>query len=51
VTAALAVGLAVLLGLPDGIWATRQHLTFLAAVATAALASTAAAFVAQRRRA
>jgi cation:H+ antiporter len=50
-TAVWAVGLAALLGLPDDIWATQLHLTFLTAVATVALASIAAAFVAERRRA
>ncbi len=36
-------GLAVVLGLPDGIWRTSTHLVFLAAVAAVALASTLAA--------
>jgi len=38
-----AIGLAVLLGLPDGIWASTTHLAFIAAVASVALATTAAA--------
>ena len=37
------IGLAVILGLPDGIWGTSTHLVFLAAVAAVALASTLAA--------
>lgn len=49
ITAVWAVGLAVLLGLPDGIWGTGIHLTFLAAVATVALANTAAAAITERR--
>jgi cation:H+ antiporter len=40
------IGLAVVLGLPDGIWGTSTHLAFLAAVAAVTLASTlAAAFI------
>jgi hypothetical protein len=50
ITAMWAVGLAVLLGLPDGIWGTGIHLTFLAAVVTVALANTAAAAITERRR-
>ena len=46
-----AVSLAVLLGVPDGIWASEVHLAFLAAVATVALATTAAAVVTDRLRA
>ena len=38
-----AVSLAVVLGLPDGIWASATHLAFIAAVATVALVATAAA--------
>jgi len=38
-----AIGLAVVLGLPDGIWASTTHLAFIAAVASVALATTAAA--------
>jgi hypothetical protein len=38
-----AVGLAVILGVPDGIWGTATHLAFLAAVTAVALASTLAA--------
>ncbi|HTP17054.1 MAG TPA: hypothetical protein VMK13_14625, partial [Streptosporangiaceae bacterium] len=37
------IGLAAVLGLPDGIWGTGAHLVFLGAVAAVALASTAAA--------
>jgi len=40
-----AVGLAVILGVPDGIWGTATHLAFLAAVASVALVSTLAAAV------
>jgi hypothetical protein len=36
-------GLAVVLGLPDGIWGTGTHLVFLAVVAGVALVSTLAA--------
>ena len=43
------IGLAVLLGLPDGIWGTITHLVFLTAVAAAALASTLAAAFIQNR--
>ena len=42
-----ATGLAVLLGLPDGIWASRTHLTFIAAVALVAVVTTAAAVILQ----
>jgi hypothetical protein len=44
------IGLAVVLGLPDGIWGTSTHLAFLAAVAAVALASTLAAGLIQIRR-
>jgi hypothetical protein len=40
-----ATGLAVALGLPDGIWGTATHLAFLAAVAFIALTTTLAAAV------
>ena len=50
-TAGWTVVLAVLLGVPDGIWATEVHLAFLAAVVAVALANTAAAAVTDRRRA
>jgi cation:H+ antiporter len=42
-TGAWACGLAVLLGLPDGIWATATHLAFVSAVAAVAVVATAAA--------
>jgi cation:H+ antiporter len=46
VTGLWVSGLAVVLGLPDGIWATGTHLAFLAVVAGVALVSTfAAAFI------
>lgn len=44
------IGLAVVLGLPDGIWGTGTHLAFMAAVATVAVVSTAAAAVIEMRR-
>jgi cation:H+ antiporter len=37
------IGLAIVLGVPDGIWASATHLAFIAAVATVALAAVAAA--------
>ena len=37
------IGLAAVLGIPDGIWGTGTHLVFLGAVAGVALISTAAA--------
>lgn len=45
-----ATGLAVALGVPDGIWGTSTHLAFLAAVAAVAIACTAAAAAVQVRR-
>ena len=47
-TGAWAVGLAVVLGLPDRIWGTATHLAFLGAVLVVALVSTAATAVVQR---
>jgi cation:H+ antiporter len=41
--------LAVVLGLPDGIWGTRTHLAFLAAVAAVAIVSTLAAALIENR--
>jgi hypothetical protein len=43
VTGLWVTGLAVVLGLPDGIWGTGTHFIFLAAVAGVALVSTVAA--------
>ena len=44
------IGLAAVLGFPDGIWGTSTHLAFLGAVAVVALANTlAAAFVGRFR--
>jgi cation:H+ antiporter len=40
-----AISLAVVLGIPDGIWGSATHLAFLAAVAVVAAANTAAAAV------
>ena len=45
----LACVLAVLLGVPDGIWATATHLAFITAVATVAIAAAAGAAVIGRR--
>ena len=44
------IGLAAVLGLPDGIWGTGTHLQFLGAVTAVALASTAAAAFIEIRR-
>jgi cation:H+ antiporter len=49
-TSAWACCLAVVLGLPDGIWATATHFAFIAAVAIVALAACAAAAVIGRAR-
>jgi cation:H+ antiporter len=43
-------GLAVLLGVPDGIWATAAHLAFISAVAAVAAVATAAAALISRAR-
>jgi hypothetical protein len=37
------IGLAIVLGIPDGIWASATHLAFITAVASVALVTTAAA--------
>jgi cation:H+ antiporter len=42
-TGTWATGLAVVLGIPDGIWATSTHLTFITAVTCVAATTTAAA--------
>jgi len=48
---AWACGLATLLGLPDGIWATGAHMAFVAAVAiVAVVAAGGAALIGRRRR-
>ena len=44
-TGTWAIGLAVILGIPDGIWATTTHLTFITAVSCVAATTTAAAVV------
>jgi cation:H+ antiporter len=44
------IGLAIVLGIPDGIWASPTHLAFIAAVATVALATTAAAALISKTR-
>jgi cation:H+ antiporter len=44
-TGLFATGLAVVLGIPDGIWGTLTHLAFLAAVTVVALATTLAAAI------
>ena len=49
-TGAWACGLAVLLGVPDGIWATAAHLAFISAVAGVAAVATAAAALISRAR-
>jgi hypothetical protein len=45
---ACAVGLAVILGVPDRIWGTAAHLAFLAAVLVVALVNTLAALIIER---
>ena len=47
---AWAIALAVVLGLPDGIWGTSTHLAFLGAVGIVALVSTSSAAIIERRR-
>jgi cation:H+ antiporter len=47
---AWACGLAVVLGLPDGIWATATHFAFIAAVAVVALAASVGAAAISRAR-
>jgi len=47
-TGAWACGLAVLLGLPDGIWATGTHLAFVSATAIVAAAAAAGAVLIRR---
>jgi hypothetical protein len=46
---AWVIGLAVVLGLPDGIWGTRTHLAFLAAVTAVAMVSILAAALIENR--
>ena len=48
ISGTVAVGLAVLLGVPDGIWGTATHLTFIAAVLAVAVVSASGAFVVER---
>jgi hypothetical protein len=50
VAGAWACGLAVLLGLPDGIWATGTHIAFITAVATVSMSAAAGAAVIGRAR-
>jgi hypothetical protein len=45
-----ACGLAVVLGVPDGIWATATHIAFVTAVAAVALTATAGSAVIGRVR-
>ena len=45
-----AIALAVVLGLPDGIWGTSTHLVFLGAVVIVAAVSTSSAAIIERRR-
>jgi hypothetical protein len=47
-TGAWAVGLAVVLGLPDRIWGTAAHLAFLGAVLLVALVGTVATAIVER---
>jgi hypothetical protein len=50
-TSGCACGLAVVLGWPDGIWATGTHLSFVAAIAVvAAVATGGAAMIDHARR-
>ena len=49
-TGSWVCGLAVLLGVPDGIWATAAHLAFISAVAAVAAVATAAAALISRAR-
>jgi hypothetical protein len=49
-TGAWACGLAVVLGVPDGIWATAVHLVFISTVASVAAVATAAAALISRAR-
>jgi hypothetical protein len=48
VTGVWACGLAVLLGLPDGIWATGTHLAFVSAITIVAAAAAAGAVMIDR---
>jgi cation:H+ antiporter len=48
ITGVWACGLAVLLGLPDGIWATSTHLAFVSAIAIVAAAAAAGAAMIDR---
>ncbi|HEY2074977.1 MAG TPA: hypothetical protein VGH53_01450, partial [Streptosporangiaceae bacterium] len=48
ITGVWACGLAVLLGLPDGIWATGTHLAFVSAIAIVAAAAAAGAAMIDR---
>ena len=45
-----AIGLAVVLGLPDGIWATYSHAAFLASISVVSLVATAATFLMSEHR-
>jgi len=49
-TGAVALGLGVLLGVPDGVFATYIQYTFLAAIAFVACVATACSAVIQRRQ-
>ena len=48
ISGTVELGLAVLLGVPDGIWGTATHLTFIAAVLAVAVVSASGAFVVER---
>jgi len=48
ISGAVAVGLAVLLGVPDGIWGTAAHFVFIGAVLVVAVVSASGTFVVER---
>ncbi len=48
ISGAFAVGLAVILGVPDGVWGTTVHLAFVSAVLVVALVSVSGAFILER---
>ncbi|MDP9224856.1 MAG: hypothetical protein M3P18_13635 [Actinomycetota bacterium] len=50
ITSVFVIGLAVVLGLPDGVWGTGTHLAFIGAVAVVSLVSTLAAVIIDQPR-
>ena len=50
ITGVWAIALAMILGLPDGIWGTSTHVALLGAVIIAAIATTASAAIIENRR-